>query len=237
MDQNQIQRLLLALREEVAAIRKRQEEQFELLLSYKDQIQDLKTTVVEKLSGLPKSPYIAGMLVPAPNKTDGVDEFRHLLATYLHKNDGSAPDPAEKPADLVFEKPPEVKPDDIELEPDETERPRRREGGDRGGGAHSGDRPRRPRDKEDNDLQRGPERDVEPFDLNDDADDGDDDEGAGGERSGGGGGGDDEDAPNRRRRRRRGGRGRRREGSGGERSGGGGREGGGAASSAPAGDA
>ncbi len=225
MDQNQIQRLLLALREEVAAIRKRQEEQFELLLSYKDQIQDLKTTVMDKLAGLPKSPYIAGMLVPAPNKTDGVDEFRHLLATYLHKNDGTAPDPAEKPADLVFEKPPEVKPDDIELEPDETERPRRREGGDRG---DRSDRPRRPRDKEDNDLQRGPERDVEPFDLNDAADDAVEGSGSGGS---GGSGGDDDDASNKRRRRRRGGRGRRREGSGGERSSGGGER-----SSAPAGD-
>ena len=77
-DQQQILRLLATIREEVADIRSRQEELYEILISYKDQINDLKGTVVDKLQGLPKSPYIAGQLVPAPSKVDGVEDFQVL---------------------------------------------------------------------------------------------------------------------------------------------------------------
>ena len=48
-EQNQILRVLATLREEMAAVRARQEELYELLASYKDQIHDLKSTVAEKL--------------------------------------------------------------------------------------------------------------------------------------------------------------------------------------------
>lgn len=204
-DQNQILRLLATIREECAAVRSRQEELYELLVSYKDQIHDLKATVVEKLAGLPKSPYIAGQLVPAPRKNEGVDEFRHLLATYLHKVTDVNEESDERPADFVYEKRADMKPDDIPLEEDEDDRPRRSHGGGGGGGSGSAPRPRR-----DNDLERGPDRDIEPIDLDDDGDDeeGDEDEGSGGPASGPGG-----DASRRRKRRRRGGRGRKKEGS------------------------
>jgi hypothetical protein len=197
-DQNQILRLLATIREETATIRSRQEELYELLISYKDQLQDLKQTVVDKLSGLPRSPYIAGQLVPAPHKREGVDDYREVLATYLHKvtEDSKVDESDEQPSDLVWEKTPVVKPDEITLEEDEDDdRPRRHHGG----GA--------PRGRRDNDLERGPDRDIEPIDLDDDEDE-DEDEGEGeGEAS-------DDARPRRRKRRRRGGRGRKREGGG-----------------------
>ncbi|MCW8141981.1 MAG: hypothetical protein KIT58_24000, partial [Planctomycetota bacterium] len=136
-DQNQILRLLATIREECAGIRSRQEELYEILISYKDQIQDLKQTVTEKLAGLPRSPYIAGQLVPAPHKVDGVDDYRELLATYLHKVTDSTPADDERPVDLVWEKPAAVRPEDIPLEDDEDERPRRHHGGGGGGGGGS----------------------------------------------------------------------------------------------------
>lgn len=211
-DQNQILRLLATIREECAAVRSRQEELYEILISYKDQIQDLKTTVVEKLAGLPKSPYIAGQLVPAPRKNEGVDEFRHLLATYLHKVTDVNEESDERPADFVYEKRAEMKPEDIPLEEDEDDRPRRSHGGG-GGGSGGAPRPRR-----DNDLERGPDRDIEPIDLDDDEgdDEGEEDEGSG---SAGGGGTAGGAGGQRRKRRRRGGRGRKKEGSGGQGSG------------------
>jgi hypothetical protein len=214
-DQNQILRLLATIREECAAVRSRQEELYEILISYKDQLQDLKQTVVEKLAGLPKSPYIAGQLVPAPRKNEGVDEFRHLLATYLHKVTDGSDESDERPVDFVYEKRADIKPDDIPLEEDEDDRPRRSHGHGGGGASGGGPRPRR-----DNDLERGPDRDIEPIDLDDDGDDddGDDDEGSSGGGGGGGGGGSGAggDAGRRRKRRRRGGRGRKKEGSGGQ---------------------
>ena len=114
-DQNQILRLLGTIREESAATRSRQEELFELLISYKDQIEDLKQTVLEKLAGLPKSPYIAGQLVPAPDKIDGTDDFRQLLATYLH-----GPQPTDEddggPLDVEMPPPRAVDPSEVQLE-------------------------------------------------------------------------------------------------------------------------
>ena len=108
-DQQQTLRLLATLREEIAAVRARQEELYEVLISYKDQVQDLRSTVVEKLEGLPKSPYIAGQLVPAPDNIGGVDDFRQLLSTYLHQAPPGAEDPA--PRDVVMDPPEEVKPE------------------------------------------------------------------------------------------------------------------------------
>lgn len=158
-DQNQILRLLGTIREECSEIRSRQEELYELLISYKDQVHDLKRTVVDKLAGLPRSPYIAGQLVPAPDLTeDGADEFGQLLATYLHRYHPVDPlDDNSGPRDAVFEPRPPVEPDDIQLEAGEA-RPRR------GGG-------RRERRVMDTDLERGPDRDIEPIDISDDADD------------------------------------------------------------------
>jgi hypothetical protein len=143
---------LATLREEVSAVRSRQEELYEVLVSYKDQLADLKATVQERLEGLPKSPYIAGQLVPAPDSIGGVDDFRQLLATYLHGPPPPSDD--EGPVDVVMDPPPEVKPEDIELEPGEDRPPRR---GRRG--------PRM-----DPDLARAPDRDVVPLDLDDDGD-------------------------------------------------------------------
>jgi len=152
-DQQQILRLLATIREEVAGIRSRQEELHDLLISYKDQLHELKTTVVDGLSGLPKSPYIAGQLVPAPDKIDGIDDFRHLLATYLHK---APPDDHDsKPVDTSYDPPRAIKPEEIELEPLE-DAPERRRGGSGGGRRH------------DSDLERGPDRDVEVLDLDED---------------------------------------------------------------------
>lgn len=196
-DQNQILRLLATIREECAGIRSRQEELYEILISYKDQIQDLKQTVTEKLAGLPRSPYIAGQLVPAPHKVDGVDDYRELLATYLHKVTDSTPADDERPVDLVWEKPAAVRPEDIPLEDDEDERPRRHHGGGGGGGGG----------RRDNDLERGPDRDIEPIDLDDDDEDEDEGDEEGGSSSAAGSG-----ERRRRKRRRRGGRGRKREG-------------------------
>lgn len=215
-DNNQILRLLATIREECAGIRSRQEELYEILVSYKDQIQDLRATVVDKLAGLPRSPYIAGQLVPAPHKTDGVDDYRQVLATYLHKVTENTP-ADEKPADLVWERPAPVKPEDIVLEDDEDDRPRRRHGG--GGGGH----------RRDNDLERGPDRDIEPIDLDDDEDE---DEAEGGEEEAGAGGAGGSGERRRRKRRRRGGRGRKREG-GGQAAGSAAPEGEGAAGDAP----
>jgi hypothetical protein len=159
-DQNQILRLLGTIREECAEMRHRQEELYELLISYKDQVHDLKQTVVESLAGLPKSPYIAGQLVPAPDHLGGVDDFRDLLSTYLHRTTEDS-DPEAGPTDTAYDPPPEVKPEDIKLEPSE-DRPRRRRNGGGGGGK------RRPRDM---DLERGPDRGIEQIDLDDDDDD------------------------------------------------------------------
>lgn len=147
-DQQQTLRLLATLREEISAVRARQEELYEVLISYKDQVQDLKSTVLEKLEGLPKSPYIAGQLVPAPETIGGIDDFRDLLATYLHKAPPNSEEPP--PVDVVMDPLPEVKPEEIELEPSD-DPPRRR-------GQH-----REPRI--DPDLSRGPDRDVVPLDL------------------------------------------------------------------------
>ena len=161
-DQNQILRLLATLREESAQVRRRQEELYELLISYKDQIQDLKQTVVEKLAGLPKSPYIAGQLVPMPKKLEGVEDYRELLATYLHKAASGEVDPAERPVDTAYEPAPHIDPETIELEDEDDssdERPRRRGRGGRSGGGGGGPR--------DGDLERGPDRDVEPFGVDD----------------------------------------------------------------------
>lgn len=152
-DNNQILRLLATIREEVADIRSRQEELYELLLGYKDQIQDVKKTVEDGLSGLPKSPYIAGQLVPAPDAIEEVDEFGQLLATYLHKaprGQGRTP-----PRDVSFEPPPEVDPKDIVLEKGEAPEGRRRRGGGGGGRGGGG-------------LERGPDRSVTEIDLDDD---------------------------------------------------------------------
>lgn len=156
-DQQQILRLLATIREEVADIRSRQEELYELLISYKDQIHEVKSTVEEGLTGLPRSPYVAGQLVPAPSQIDGVDEFGQMLATYLHKH---ASWPVElAPTDVSFDPPAEVDPDSIELEQGENVVKRRR---GRGGGGGGGPR--------DGDLERGPDRGVTPIDL--DADEG-----------------------------------------------------------------
>ena len=150
-DQNQILRLLATIREESNEIRSRQEELYELLISYKDQLQDLKSTVTEMLSGLPQSPYIAGQLVPAPESVEGIQEFRQVLATYLHKYH---PNVEWEPEDVVYPPNKVADPSTIELEDgEEGPRSRRRErGGDRS----------RPRDA---DLERGPDRNIEPIDL------------------------------------------------------------------------
>jgi len=159
-DNNQILRLLATIREEVADIRSRQEELYELLLGYKDQIQDVKKTVEDGLSGLPKSPYIAGQLVPAPDAIEGVDEFGQLLATYLAKaprGQGRTP-----PRDVSFQSPPEVDPSDIVLEKGEGldgGGARRRRSGGGGGGSRGG-----------GGLERGPDRSVTEIDLDDDGD-------------------------------------------------------------------
>ena len=148
-DQQQTLRLLATIREEVADIRTRQEELYEILVSYKDQIHQLEQTVNSKLDGLPSSPYIAGQLVPAPDSNGGVDDFRQVVATYLH---GAPPAPEpEGPIDVVINPPEEIAPEDIELEPDE-DRPKRGRGNGR-------------RQRSDPDLSRGPERDVIPLDL------------------------------------------------------------------------
>lgn len=163
-DQNQILRLLGTIREESAAIRSRQEELFELLISYKDQIEDLKQTVIEKLAGLPKSPYIAGQLVPAPDKIGGVDDFRQLLATYLH---GAPPqdddDEDDGPVDVEMAPPRAVDPSEIQLESDGSRRSGNGDGGRSGRSSRS--RGRSGGGPRDSDLERGPDRDVEPFDL------------------------------------------------------------------------
>lgn len=119
-DQQQVLRLLATIREEVSDIRTRQEELYEVLLGYKEQLQDLKGSVVDGLAGLPTSPYIAGQLVPAPDGIGGVDDFRQLLATYLH---GAPPVTEDEPIDVVIAPPAEVDPADVKLEPDE-DRPR-----------------------------------------------------------------------------------------------------------------
>lgn len=154
-DQQQVLRLLATIREEVSDIRTRQEELYEILVSYKDQIQDLKQTVNDGLAGLPKSPYIAGQLVPAPERIGGVDDFRQLLATYLH---GAPPqEEDDEIADVVIDPPTELDERDVKLEPDEDRPSRRRNSG---GG--------RRRERSDPDLSRGPDRDVVPLDLDDD---------------------------------------------------------------------
>lgn len=155
-DNNQILRLLATIREEVADIRSRQEELYELLLGYKDQIQDVKKTVEDGLSGLPKSPYIAGQLVPAPDTVEEVDEFGQLLAAYLHKaprGQGRTP-----PRDVSFDPPREVDPSEIVLEKGEAPEGRRRRGGGGGGGRGGGG------------LERGPDRSVTEIDLDDEGD-------------------------------------------------------------------
>lgn len=153
-DQQQILRLLATIREEVGGIRSRQEELYELLISYKDQLHELKQTVVDGLAGLPKSPYIAGQLVPIPRRIDAIEDLEGLLKTYLH---GSPPED-DPPIDTVFDPPPEVKPEDVELEAhDDPPRRRERSGGGGGGGQ-----------RHDRDLERGPDRDVVPLDLDDD---------------------------------------------------------------------
>jgi hypothetical protein len=111
---------LATIREEVSDIRTRQEELYEVLIGYKEQLQELKGSVVDGLAGLPKSPYIAGQLVPAPDGIGGVDDFRQLLATYLH---GAPPATEDEPVDVTIDPPAEVNPDDVKLEPDE-DRPR-----------------------------------------------------------------------------------------------------------------
>ena len=68
-DQNQILRLLGTIREECAEMRHRQEELYELLISYKDQVHDLKQTVVDKLAGLPESPGGSTSAPPGPSGT------------------------------------------------------------------------------------------------------------------------------------------------------------------------
>lgn len=188
-DQQQILRLLVTLREECQSIRSRQEELYSLLLSYKDQLHDLKATVVDKLAGLPKSPYIAGQLVPAPQRLEGVDDLRHVLATYLHRYTALSEE-QDKPIDFELARPVEVKPEEIELEADETERPRKPQGGGQGGGR-----------KRDADLSRGPDRDVEEIDLSDEPEGDDDDEGDDDEKADG-----DKPSASGKRRRRRGGR-------------------------------
>ncbi len=168
-DQGAVLRLLGTLREEIEAIRTKQAEIYEVVLSYKDQLRDLQSTVTESLRGLPKSPYIAGQLVPAPRKKAGVDDFRDLLATYLHGPTDSAED--EKPADVDLTPAPEPEPaadvaeEELEDEDDEDDededdrgRHRRRGGRGRSGGPRASDEDMRG-------LNRGPERDVEPFDL------------------------------------------------------------------------
>lgn len=162
-DNNQILRLLATIREEVADIRSRQEELYELLLGYKDQIQDVKKTVVDGLSGLPDSPYIAGQLVPAPDSVEDIDEFGQLLAAYLHKaprGQGRTP-----PRDVSFEPPREVDESEIVLEKGEAPetRGRRRSGGGGGGGGG--------RSSGGGGLERGPDRSVTEIDLDDDGDD------------------------------------------------------------------
>lgn len=148
MSEQQILRLLATIREEVAGIRSRQEELYELLLSFKDQIHEVKKTVSEGLEGLPTSPYIAGQLVPAPDTVDGLDEFGQLLATYLHKAPRGEEPP---PRDVVFDPPQDVDADSIVLEPGEDRPPRR-------GRSRRGPRM-------DTDLERGPDRGVVPLDL------------------------------------------------------------------------
>ncbi|HZV02816.1 MAG TPA: hypothetical protein VFF73_39275 [Planctomycetota bacterium] len=209
-DQGAVLRLLGTLREEIESIRTKQAEIYEVILSYKDQLRELQTTVTESLKGLPKSPYIAGQLVPAPRKKQGVDDFRDLLATYLHGPADSAED--EKPVDVdltpipIPDLPPveETAEDaDEDEEEEDEERRRRRRGG--GGGP-------RPYDEDVRGLNRGPERDVEPFDLRPPAEDDEEDRGGepAGERGGERGGERPEGDRGERRGRRRGRRGRRR---------------------------
>ena len=165
-DNNQILRLLATIREEVSEIRGRQEELYQLLLGYKDQIHGVQRTVEEGLAGLPSSPYIAGQLVPAPDEIEEVEEFGQLLATYLRKaprGQGRTP-----PRDVTFDPPREIAPEDIVLEKGESEPQKRRRNGSGGGGGGGGGRG-------DNDLQRGPDRGVVQIDLDDDDDDDDDD--------------------------------------------------------------
>lgn len=157
-DQQQILRLLATIREEVAGIRSRQEELYEILLSYKDQIHAVQRAVDEGLEGLPKSPYIAGQLVPAPDQLDGVDDFTQALATFLHRTPLT---PETTPTGRRHDAAPPVPDEEIVLEPSD-DKPSRRRGG--GGGKGKG----RPRDM---DLERGPDRDVELLDLDDDDDD------------------------------------------------------------------
>ncbi|RMG16956.1 MAG: hypothetical protein D6731_04995 [Planctomycetota bacterium] len=147
MSEQQILRLLATLREEVAHVRSRQEELYEVLVSYKDQLHDLKKTVTESLEGLPKSPYIAGQLVPAPHAIGGVDAFAELVSTYLHKGPQVPDDPG--PVDARCDPPPEVSPEEIELEPDPDRSRRGRRRGPR----------------VDPDLARSPDRDIVPLDL------------------------------------------------------------------------
>jgi hypothetical protein len=208
-------RLLGTLREEIESIRTKQAEIYEVILSYKDQLRELQTTVTESLKGLPKSPYIAGQLVPAPRKKQGVDDFRDLLATYLHGPTDSADDEKPVDVDLTPIPIPDLPPvedsaedgDDEEEEEDEERRRRRGRGGGGGGGGP------RPYDEDVRGLNRGPERDVEPFDLRPPS--GEDDEEDRDREPGSGGGERPEGERGERRGRRRGRRGRRR-GRGGE---------------------
>jgi hypothetical protein len=196
-DQGAVLRLLGTIREEIEQIRAKQAEIYEVVLSYKDQIAKLEKTVGEKLEGLPKSPYIAGQLVPMPRKRDGVDDFRDLLATYLHPAPPGQEE-AEKPVDvdLTPEPLPPAESEVLEGEEDEDE-------------GEDEERPRRPRpersvDEDTRGLQRGPERDVEPFDLTEKG--GEEGEEPEGDERGGDDRGDDRRRGGRRRRRRRGGR-------------------------------
>ena len=211
-DSAAVLRLLGTLREGVEQIRAKQAEIYEVVLSYKHQLAKLETTVLEKLQGLPKSPYIAGQLVPMPRKQDGVDNFRDLLATYLHPSPpGAAEDEDDKPVDVDLT--PEPDPPEAELEDEPADDDA--EDDDRRHRREREDRPRGPQDEDTRGLHRGPERDVEPFDLSaerkgDDGDDGDgdgdgDDElpGEAGAGEAGGTGSDDETRGRRRRRRRR----------------------------------
>lgn len=214
-DSGAVLRLLGTIREEIEQIRTKQAEIYEVVLSYKHQLQELKTTVLEKLEGLPKSPYIAGQLVPMPRKRDGVDDFRDLLATYLHPAPPGSPqaraeEEEDKPVDvdLTPESEPPADTESLEDEEDSDED----EDDDRRDRRRRRDERRGPLDEDTRGLSRGPERDVEPFDLHpqdrparqgDEADEG---EGAEGEAPRGGEpdeGGDEQRGPRRRRRRRR----------------------------------
>lgn len=112
-------KLLKQLKEDIETIRTRQREMYEIMLSYKQDMFDLKKTVTEALKGLPKSPYIAGKLIPSPRTDEGFELFEDMVKTYLHRHAQTSD--VEPTADE-----PETTETDESDETAEEEKPRRR---------------------------------------------------------------------------------------------------------------